>query len=320
MASVSVCIVTYNSAKHIASCLEALSGQVHPIDRIVIVDNASTDDSSKIIKAYQAQSNIPIQLIENSFNNGFAGGQNQALNAYEADYAVVLNPDVSLHPLYISDIVAVMEHEPLVGSATGQLLFADDQSIVDSTGLAMSGTRHATDRGMGESADRWLLSGEVFGVSGAAAVYLRRMINDISLEGQFFDETFFAYKEDVDVAWRARRLGWRSYYVHTAKALHGRGWKKNARSSIPLFVRQHSYMNRFYTLIKNEPIGWHWFALMPQIAVLEAAKFAYIIIREPAMLECLPKLLRTLPEMWKKRQQINQMIRWPQSKKTKLDF
>ena len=53
--------------------------------------------------------------------------------------------------------------------------------------------------------DNWQQSGEIFGVSGAAPVYARRMIEDIRIEGQFFDESYFAYKEDVDVAWRARR-------------------------------------------------------------------------------------------------------------------
>jgi GT2 family glycosyltransferase len=311
MASVSVCIVTYNSARHIVDCLNALREQVHPIERIVIVDNASRDDSCKIIKTYQdtAVQALPIQLIENNVNNGFAGGQNQAIKAYEADYAVVLNPDVTLQPSYISDIIAVMEQHPPIGSAAGQLLLASDRAVIDSTGLALSRSRQATDRGMGESAALWEQSGDVFGVSGAAAIYSRRMINDISFEGQFFDETFFAYKEDVDVAWRARRLGWRSYYVHTARALHGRGWKKEGRSAIPLFVRQHSYMNRFYTLIKNEPLGWHWFGILPLVAGVEAAKLGYIIVREPAMLGCFPRLLRTLPSMVRKRRRINQQAK-----------
>jgi len=144
----------------------------------------------------------------------------------------------------------------------------------------------------------------VFGVSGAAAFYRTAMIRDIAYEGQFFDEEFFAYKEDVDVAWRARHRGWKAWYVPTAKATHARGWKKKSRSSIPLFVRKHSYQNRFYTLIKNEPAGWHLIKVLPILFVKEAAKLAYILVRERGLLACWPNIVRKLPDMRRKRRHI----------------
>ncbi|WP_051587956.1 glycosyltransferase family 2 protein [Paenibacillus darwinianus] len=138
-------------------------------------------------------------------------------------------------------------------------------------------------------------------MSGAAAMYRRAMIADISYEGQFFDEDFFAYKEDVDVAWRARHLGWKARYVPAAQAVHHRGWKRGNRSAIPLLVRRHSYQNRFFILIKNEPAGLHWFRLLPLITLKEAAKLAYIIAREPRLLGCWPVIWRHLRPMLRKR-------------------
>lgn len=104
--------------------------------------------------------------------------------------------------------------------------------------------RRAFDRGQGKAANAYDNPNEVFGVSGAAALYSSKMIKQISIDGEFFDEDFFAYKEDVDVAWRARIFGWGAAYVPGAIAYHERGWKTGSREKQPLFIRQHSFANR----------------------------------------------------------------------------
>jgi len=297
MPTVSVCIVTYNSAEDIIACLEAVARQTHPIERIIVVDNASTDGTAERVRQWSER----VRLLANSENTGFAGGQNQAIAAAGGDYVLVLNPDVVLDPDYVSEIVAVMEQDPSIGSAAGQLVRADRPDIMDSAGLAMKRNRQAYDLASGEPAAKWGLPRDVFGVSGAAAVYRTDMIRDISYNGQFFDETFFAYKEDVDVAWRARRLRWTAKYVPAARAVHRRGWKQGQRKSLPLFIRKHSYQNRFFALIKNEPAGWHWLALIPLLLVSEILKLGYIVLREPPLLGCWATIFRKLPEMLAKR-------------------
>lgn len=300
MPTVSVCIVTYNSAEDIENCLQAVFQQSLPVESIVVIDNASTDGTPERVRRFADQ----IQYIANEVNNGFAGGQNQAIRQTRSDYVLVLNPDVTLGKDYLSEIIRYMEQHPAVGSATGKLVFASNTEVMDSAGLGMKRTRNAYDLGAGEPAANWSTPQSVFGVSGAAAVYRTVMIRDLEFEGQFFDEHFFAYKEDVDVAWRAQKLGWSSYYVPAAHAVHHRGWKKGGRSSVPLFVRQHSYQNRFFTLLKNEPIGWHSIRIVPLILITEALKLGYIILREPGLLFCWPTILRSLPSMLKKRQWI----------------
>ncbi|WP_232243010.1 glycosyltransferase family 2 protein [Paenibacillus sp. GSMTC-2017] len=308
MPSVSICIVTYNSESEIANCLEAVCNQSHPIQAIIIVDNESKDSTLQTIESYDSR-NVPLEIISNKKNNGFAGGQNQAIKATNSDYVLVLNPDVNLGTFYIEELVNALELNRKAGSATGQLVFALDPDVIDSTGLTMGITRQAKDRGTGDQISKWQVAGEVFGVSGAASLYSRRMIQDVSVNGEFFDEQFFAYKEDVDVAWRAQKLGWKSLYEPNAKALHARGWKKGNRKSIPVFIRQHSYMNYFYTLIKNEKLSTSSFYQLPLIAGKEMLKFGYLLFREPAVLNCLPTLLRTLPSMFKKRRIIENLIK-----------
>ncbi len=295
--TVSVCIVTYNSASDIEDCLHAVQKQSFSALRTIVIDNASTDRTREIVAKFSDS----VQFVVNTTNNGFAGGQNQAIALAGSDYVLVLNPDVVLDPDYVAILVAFMDKHQHVGSATGQLVSADQPDRMDSAGLALRLDRNALDLAAGEPASSWTESREVFGVSGAAAFYRMRMIEEVSYEGQFFDETYFAYKEDVDVAWRARHLGWSSWYVSEAKAKHRRGWQQKNRQSIPLFVRRHSYQNRFYTLFKNEPISWHLIGIVPIILAVEAAKLGYILLRERGLLASWPTIFRTLPSMLRKR-------------------
>lgn len=308
MATVSVSIVTYNSAADIASCLDAVMLQSQPIQSIIVVDNASSDSSVALVKE-RMNGIVPIVLMENKINNGFAGGQNQAIAASDSDYVLVLNPDVVLDADYIMHLVDRLKIDPFGGSATGLLSLKSNPSIVDSTGLHMGGNRHAIDRGAGQPVDQWLVSGEVFGVSGAAAIYSRRMIDDISLEGEFFDEQFFAYKEDVDVAWRARLLGWTAYYVPASKAIHARGWQKEGRRSVPLFVRQHSYVNQIYMIVKNEQLGWHWLRLAPTLVAREISKVIYIVLRERDLMRSWKLIFGFLPHMYRKRKLLHDKVK-----------
>jgi len=299
--TVSVCVVTYNSASVIIDCLDSVRRQSFPYISIVVVDNNSTDDTREILARYDKD----LLTILNDWNNGFAGGQNQAIAASApSDYVLVLNPDVRLDPDYVAEIIVVMERDPRIGSATGMLVRADRPDTMDSAGLALRPDRNAADLAAGEPVSDWTEPREVFGVSGAAAVYRRAMIEDVADSGQFFDEDFFAYKEDVDVAWRARHLGWKAVYVPSARAVHARGWKQGGRRSVPLFIRRHSYQNRFFTLIKNEPAGWHLLHLIPRVLIMEALKLGYILLFEPGLLVCWPRIFKRLPAMLAKRKRL----------------
>lgn len=303
--TVSIHIVTFNSETDILDCLEAVHAQTYAVNGIVVVDNSSSDETvSRIMSKYKNS----VTLICNPLNTGFAPAHNQAIAASDADYMLVLNPDVVLAPDYVARLVERMEADPRIGSATGKLLFKGDPTIVDSTGLRMNRIRRAFDRGMGEPAENWKKSGEVFGVSGAAAMYSRRMIEDISVDGEFFDGSFFAYKEDVDVAWRAQLLGWKAWYDAEAIGYHERGWKTSGRGSKPLFIRRKSYLNRYKMLVKNEPartlLKTLIFALPYEIAV-----HGYMLLKEPGVLRAWGSWGAEWKTLKRKRKAIQEMIR-----------
>ncbi|MGZ7445316.1 glycosyltransferase family 2 protein [Paenibacillus sp. TH7-28] len=313
--TVTIHIVTYNSAEEIEVCLNAVLRQTYEPQKVIVIDNASADGTAERVREYiERTGSRIIQLIPNHLNTGFAPAHNQAIRLTESDYVLVLNPDVELGADYVEWLVGEMERRPEIGSATGLLLFKDVPEIVDSTGLSMNGIWRAFDRGTGESAASWKESGEAFGVSGAAAMYKRKMIRDISLQDEFFDESFFAYKEDVDVAWRAGLLGWKAFYCADAKATHARGWKKGKRSSQPLFVRKFSYINRYKMIFKNL-FGYQWLKHLPKLLAYELASNGYILLREPKVLGAWKDFFEQLPHLREKRRVIREKKRAVSSKK-----
>jgi GT2 family glycosyltransferase len=296
MTTVSIHIVTYNSQDFIVDCLNAVLIQRFPIHSIIIIDNASTDNTRELLRPYLEK----ITFISNTWNNGFAGGHNQAMKVSEAEYYLVLNPDVTMHPDYVYLIMQQLLQNPSVGSATGKLISKQTPDLIDSTGLRITKSRRAFDRGARESSKAWNVSGDVFGVCGAAALYSKKMVDDISINGDFFDEDFIAYKEDIDVAWRGRLRGWKSLYCADAVAYHDRGWKKGSRSQTSLFVRRLSYINRYKMIIKNDSIKYLSRNCIPFI-FYEAISLVYFIIREPLVLAAWIKFFRSVPDLLKKR-------------------
>ncbi|WP_019635712.1 glycosyltransferase family 2 protein [Paenibacillus fonticola] len=311
--TVSVHIVTYNSADDIGECLNAVMQQTYRIQQVVIIDNASTDDTLERVQSFMEKSSgsdglhCEITLIPNQDNSGFAPAHNQAIELTDTDYVLVLNPDVQLQSDYVERLIAYMQQHPNFGSATGLLLLKSGSDIVDSTGIVMNGIWRAFDRGAGESVQEWRRSGEVFGVSGAAALYARKMIEDISIQGEFFDADFFAYKEDVDVAWRARQLGWKAYYCAEAVGTHERGWKKGSRRQQPLFIRRMSYINRYKMIYKNLR-GFGWLSQLPKLLAYELLTHGYILLREPQVLGAWKGFWQQKPALRLKRQAIQNKL------------
>ena len=304
--SVAVCIVTYNSAAWIDECLASLRRQTWRNLSVVVVDNASTDDT--VWRVGRADANV--RLIRSDRNLGFAAGQNLAISSAEADYYLVLNPDVWLAPDYVERLVKLMEERPEIGSATGCLVRADGSGVLDSAGLAMSWTRRAVDRGAGMAPEKYGEPGEVFGVSGAAAMYACRMVRDVKIDGEFFDEDFFAYKEDVDVAWRARLLGWKAWYEPKARAVHVRGWGSGSdRGNISLTVRRHSYKNRYLAILKNETFDLFWWLRLPALLAVELAWHLLLLVLDPKVLGVWARMPDHLRRAWRKRRTLQEMRR-----------
>src|SRR5439155_16165933 len=137
-----------------------------------------------------------------------------------SEYVLVLNPDTVLRPNFIEELIHALDARPDAASASGKLLRMDSTTI-DSTGIVMLRSQRHLDRGADEpDIGQFDKPEDIFGASGAAAMYRRPALEDARIDDEYFDEDFFAYREDADLAWRLRLLGWNSIYVPSAVALH----------------------------------------------------------------------------------------------------
>ncbi|WP_321473950.1 glycosyltransferase family 2 protein [uncultured Paludibaculum sp.] len=252
--TVSVTIVTYNSAGVIERCLDRVLAQTYGALEVVVVDNASKDATRHILAGYEGR----VRVIYNRHNTGFAAGQNQAIRASRSDWVLTLNPDVFLLPDFVSQLVDAARIDGKIGTVCGRLLriHSDGSDLherrIDSAGIFFTSTTRHFDRGWNEPDDgRYRQTEYVFGACAAAALYRRKMIVDIEQPDGFFDPDFFSYREDADVAWRAQLLGWRCLYVHDAESYHVRRMLPGDRSSVPAVLNMHSVKNRYLMRVKN---------------------------------------------------------------------
>ncbi|MBV8902724.1 MAG: glycosyltransferase family 2 protein [Acidobacteriia bacterium] len=251
---VSVTIVTYNSGHFIRRCLESVLEQDHRRLEIIVIDNASTDGTSDILEQFEDR----CRIYYNQENIGFAAAQNQAIARARGDWILSLNPDVLLHPDFIRQLVRAGRFDERIGTVCGKLLAMSahfeipDKPLVDSTGIYFNPMLRHLDRGSQEIDNGHYLQYEyVFGATAAAALYRRAMIDDVSVDGEFFDSDFFVYREDADVAWRAQLMGWNCLYVPYARGFHVRKVLPGNRRALPAEINMHSVKNRFLMRVKN---------------------------------------------------------------------
>jgi len=300
-ARVLVSIVTYNSARHLQSCFESLRGQKYRDFTVSLWDNASTDDTPAIIARHR---DVLGFAFFSDHNLGFCAAHNRLIAPTSLDYVLVLNPDVVLDPLFLEILVREMDRDLRAGSATGKLLrpqAASDPACIDTAGIYMTPNQRHLDRGSGEiDTGQYERHEYVFGASGAAALYRRAMLEDVRSGAEYFDESFFAYREDVDLAWRAQWMGWPCLYVPEAKGYHARSVLPENRGVLSAAINMHSFKNRFLLRLKNMDLGTYARFFIP-ITLRDAAAVAYVLAREWSSLPGIALLLRASPRAWASR-------------------
>lgn len=306
--SVSVLIVNYNAGRELAECLETVFAQDYdgPID-ISVIDNASCDDSLDLIKQ-----EAKVRLIKNETNRGFSAAMNQGIDQSEGELVLCLNFDVRLSPDFLTQAVLALTEDKQVGAVSGKLLGSavGGQPILDSTGITMEKMIPA-DRSAGLADDENVKAGQnVFGVSGAAALYRRAMLDSVRIGQEYFDEDYFMVAEDVDLAWRALQKGWICRYVPTAVAVHVRGvTRKNSKPRQAHYNRLGN-RNRYLTIYKN--LSWktlrkHWL----KISIWEV-RHLFRMTRHYGPITALGSVLGAtllLPEIHAKRREIQKDVR-----------
>lgn len=248
MRQVTIGIVVYNHQDTIGETIRSVARQTFSDFLLVVWDNGSGDGSREIIQGEPAVG----EFIPSGSNIGFSRAHNEIIRRFPSKYYFCLNPDVILHENYLQVLIEKAEQTPCAGSLSGRLYRFDggNRKVIDTAGHRMSyGLRCANIGSGSECVDAFCEEGERFGLCAAATIYPRRAIEAISTKGGFFDETYFAYWEDVDVDWRMICEGYRAVYVPAALAYHLRGTKARQDD----FVRYLGERNRYVFVRKYSP-------------------------------------------------------------------
>jgi GT2 family glycosyltransferase len=292
--------------------LDSLAQQNYPYLEVVVVDNASNDDTCDRVRHHYPRAKI-IELKENS---EYCRGNNVGIGHSQGAYVLVLNQDVQLASTFIAEMVQALEADPAIGIATGKLLRCapDGVSIMPATidnagGHILLSNRAIRDRGYGEpDVGQYDSPEDVVSAYGAAAFCRRAALEAVRYKREYFDEAFVAYKEDFDLSRRCRALGWRVRFVPSATGYHVRGWAGAVRSisertHLSRARRRHSFKNRYLLLIKHESVS-SLVADLPSILWYEVRSLAFCVFLEPHLLLALLRVGTLLPEALQKRRHL----------------
>ena len=263
---VAVLIVNWNGGSLLSRCLQSLGMQRHAADRVVVVDNASTDDSLDLAAPWLRRAHV-IRLDENV---GFARGNNiAAAAAGDVDALALLNPDAFAEPGWLEALVVAAERAPDVAAFASQIRLDAAPGLLDGAGDSY----HVSGRAWRNAHGQPLASGpgtevEVFAPCAAAALYRRQAFD----EAAGFDERLFCYFEDVDLGFRLRLRGHRCLYVPGAIVRHVSSALSGYRSDFAVY---HGERNMVWTFLKNMPAPMLWRYLPQHLALNAASLFFY---------------------------------------------
>jgi GT2 family glycosyltransferase len=267
--SVAVIVVNWNSGSDLEKCLTALTGQTHRPRQIIVVDNASSDDSLSGI-----EENFPdVKLTRLNDNTGFSHANNLGVEKVKnCDWIAFLNPDAFAELNWLENLILAAERNPEFSFFGSHMLRYGSEDEMDGTGdvYHVSGLAWRRDHGLKASKSN-RETGEIFSACAAAAMIRK----EVFLEVGGFDETFHSYFEDVDLGFRIRLLGHRSLYVADAVVAHVGSGSTHRTSDYAVY---HGHRNLVWAYVKNMPGALFWIYL-PQHVLANLAALVWFAIK-----------------------------------------
>ena len=246
MTSILIVVLNWNGIDDTEVCVASLLKQSYKNYQILIIDNGSVDDSVSRIKNIVKQNPKKITFLQNKVNLGFAGGVNTGIKyaiKQGFDAVALFNNDATADVNWLASLEKNLHGSTRI--VTG-LLLHDDNKTIDSTGDFYSTWGIAFPRNRNQPIKKAPASGLVFSGSGGASLYSLSLFKEIG----FFDETFFAYYEDIDISFRTQLAGYCVFYTKDAIAYHKQG---ATSKKIPGFTVQHTFKNLPLLFWKNVP-------------------------------------------------------------------
>jgi GT2 family glycosyltransferase len=292
----SIVIPNWNGARFLPTCLDSLARQTYPRLEIIVVDNASSDESAVLVKAQYPQ----VILLELPENRGFTGACNAGMERASGACIALLNNDTEVHPDWATAVIDAFARCPEAGSVASKMLLFDRRDHLHTAGDFFTVDGRAGNRGVWQQ-DSGQFDEEtyVFSACGGSAVYRRQMLDQIGL----LDDDFFFSGEDVDLGWRAQLAGWRCLYVPSAIVYH-----HLSATGGGVTASYYDGRNLIFILAKNYPAGlWRKYRrliLKAQIKLAWEALRAWRGAAARARLRGMLAGLIGLPRIWPKRRQV----------------
>ena len=290
--SVTVIIINWNSGIFLRKCLEHLSNQTGHFSAINVIDNNSSDDSSKFLDKIK---NVTVQKLKN--NIGFAAANNLAITTSQTEFIALLNPDAFPEPDWIERLLAAAQLNPEFAAFGSRQLAYGHDDILDGVGdvYHCSGLVWRQGHGLPKTSPN-KTPREIFSPCACAALYRREAL--LAVGG--FDEDYFCYVEDVDLGFRLRLAGYKALYVPDAMVYHvGSATTGGQHSDFSIY---HGHRNLVWTYIKDMP-GILFWLFLPLHILLNIVSIIYFILRGKGkiILRAKRDAIKGLPKMWKKR-------------------
>jgi GT2 family glycosyltransferase len=265
---VAVIIVNWNSGKDLEKCLAALTHQTRSPEEVIVVDNASSDDS-----LFGIEEKFPdVELMRLHNNTGFAHANNRGAQKVKSDWIAFLNPDAFATPDWLENLIIAAEHNPEFSFFGSHMLRYGSQDAMDGTGdiYHVSGLAWRRDHGLPASKNKRTTE-EIFSACAAAAMIRK----DVFITAGGFDETFHSYFEDVDLGFRIRLTGHRCLYVADAVVEHVGSGSTHRISDYAVY---HGNRNLVWAYVKNMPGTLFWIYL-PQHLLGNLAALIWFTIK-----------------------------------------
>lgn len=291
---VSVIIVNYNGRIFLRKCISSLLSQSYPAIEIILVDNGSSDDSIGYVKKEFPS----VKIISNKENLGFAKGNNIGIRAANGELIATVNNDTEATSKWVEGLVKAINSDENVGMCASKMLFMKNPELINSAGICISRSGACWDRGMFErDKGQYESIEEVFGPCSGAAMYRKSMLEEIGL----FDEDFYAYMEDADLAFRGRLAGWKCLYVPNAVIYHAHGGTGGYASDFTIY---YGNRNIIWISFKNFP-NQLLITSLPWIIGRNLAVIPYYILKGhgSAILRSKIDAVKAIPKMLAKRSQ-----------------
>ena len=242
MSELSIVIPNYNGKHFLEACLKSVFAQKVQNPEIIVVDNGSTDGSLEYLR------NFPqVRTIELDKNYGFCGAVNAGIRAAEGEFIILLNNDTEVDQHFTEELLKVIKSDGRIFSCSSKMVQFHDRTRMDDAGDYYCALGWAFGRGKGHLAENYDRQVDVFAACAGAAIYRKSLLETLG----YFDETHFAYLEDIDLGYRARIHGFRNVYAPKAVVYHvGSGFSGSAHNAFKVKL---SSRNNVYLAYKNMP-------------------------------------------------------------------